>query len=59
LMPNAIAAHQMAEAIQARKPEVVITNHGKAAMFVATRFPRATHSVVRLAASQVLSRVKP
>ncbi len=58
LMPNAIAAHQMAEAIQARKPEVVITNHGKAAMFVATRFPRATHSVVRLASSQVLSRVK-
>ena len=59
MMPNAIAAHQMAEAIQARKPEVVITNHGKAAMFVATRFPRATHSVVRLASSQVLSRVKP
>jgi short-subunit dehydrogenase len=58
LMPNAIAAHQMVEAIQARKPEAVITNHGKAAMFLATRFPRTMHSVVRLASSQVLSRVR-
>lgn len=58
VMSNAIAAHQIAEAIQQRRPEAVITNHGKAAMFVATRFPRTIHSVVRLAASQVLSRVK-
>jgi len=58
VMSNAIAAHQIAEAVQHRRPEAVITNHGKAAMFVATRFPRATHSVVRLAASQFLTRVK-
>ncbi len=58
VMSNAIAAHQIAEAIQQRKPEAVITNHGKAAMFVATRFPRTIHSAIRLASSQVLSRVK-
>jgi hypothetical protein len=27
-------------------------------MFVATRFPRTVHSVVRLASAQVMSRVK-
>jgi short-subunit dehydrogenase len=58
VMPNSVAAHQIAEAIQARKPEAVITNHGKAAMFIATRFPRTMHSVVRFASSQVLSKVR-
>jgi short-subunit dehydrogenase len=58
VMSNERAAHEIARAVEARKPEAVITNHGKAAMFVATRFPRTLHSVVRLASSQVLSRVK-
>ncbi len=58
VMPNARAAHEIVNAIDARRPEVVITNHGKAAMFVATRFPRTMHSIVRLASSQVMSRVK-
>jgi short-subunit dehydrogenase len=58
VMPNDRAAHEMANAIEARRPEAVITSHGKAAMFVATRFPRSMHAVVRLASSQVLSRVK-
>jgi short-subunit dehydrogenase len=58
VMPNDRAAHEIARAVEARKPEAVITNHGKAAMFVATRFPRTIHSVVRLASSQVLQRVR-
>lgn len=59
VMPNDRAALEIADAVQDRRPEAVITNHGKAAMFVATRFPRTIHSVVRLASSQVMSRVKP
>ncbi len=58
VMPNTRAAHEIANAVDARRPEVVITSHGKAAMFVATRFPRTMHSIVRLASSQVMSRVK-
>jgi len=58
VMSNTRAAHEIANAIEARRPEAVITNHGKAAMFVATRFPRTTHSIVRLASSQVMRRVK-
>ena len=58
VMSNERAAHEIANAVQGRRPEVVVTNHGKAAMFVATRFPRTVHSIVRLASSQVLNRVK-
>jgi short-subunit dehydrogenase len=58
VMSTERAAHEIAGGVEARRPEVVITNHGKAAMFVATRFPRTVHSVVRLASSQLLSRVK-
>jgi len=58
IMPNDRAAHQIASAIQDRHAEAVITNHGKAAMFMATRFPRTVHGVVRLASSQIASRVK-
>ena len=58
VMSNERAAHEIVSAVQARRPEVVVTNHGKAATFVATRFPRTVHSIVRLASSQVLSRVK-
>ncbi|HEX4516958.1 MAG TPA: SDR family NAD(P)-dependent oxidoreductase [Polyangiaceae bacterium] len=58
IMSNERAAHEIATAVQGRRPEVVVTNHGKAAMFVATRFPRTVHSVVRLASAQVMSRVK-
>jgi short-subunit dehydrogenase len=58
VMPTAQAAREIASAIEARKSEVVITSHGKAAMFVATRFPRSTHSLVRLASSQLMRRVK-
>jgi len=58
VMPNDRAAHEIANAIEARKPEAVITSHGKAAMFVATRFPRTVHSAVRLASSQLLARVR-
>ncbi len=59
VMSNDRAAHEIASAIQRRAPEAVITSHGKAAMFVATRFPRTVHSIVRLASSQVMKRVKP
>lgn len=58
IMSNERAAHDIASAIQARKPEAIITGHGKAATFVAQRFPRTVHSLVRLASSQLLSRVK-
>jgi short-subunit dehydrogenase len=58
VMSNERAAHEIARAIEARRPEAIITNHGKAATFVAQRFPRAVHSIVRLASSQVMSRVK-
>jgi len=58
VMSNERAAHEMADAVQGRRPEVVVTNHGKAAMFVATRFPRTVHSVVRLASAQITARVK-
>ena len=39
VMSNERAAHEIASAIQARRPEVVITSHGKAATFVATALP--------------------
>ncbi len=58
IMSNERAALEIADAVQGRRPEVVVTNHGKAAMFVATRFPRTVHSVVRLASAQISSRVK-
>ena len=58
VMSNERAAHEIARAVEARRPEAVITNHGKAGVFVATRFPRTVHSIVRLASSQLLSRVK-
>jgi short-subunit dehydrogenase len=58
VMSNERAAHEIATAVQGRRPEAVITNHGKAAMFVATRFPRTVHSIVRLASAQVLKNVK-
>jgi short-subunit dehydrogenase len=58
VMSNTRAAHEIASAIQARRPEVIVTSHGKAATFVAQRFPRTVHSIVRLASSQVMTRVK-
>jgi short-subunit dehydrogenase len=58
VMSNERAALEIADAVQGRRPEVVVTNHGKAAMFVATRFPRTVHSVVRLASAQIANRVK-
>ena len=58
IMSNERAAHEIANAVQGRRPEVIVTTHGKAATFVATRFPRTVHSIVRLASSQVLGRVK-
>jgi short-subunit dehydrogenase len=58
IMSNERAALEIADAVQGRRPEVVVTNHGKAAMFVATRFPRTVHSVVRLASAQISNRVK-
>ena len=58
VMSNARAAHEIADAIQARRAEAIITSHGKVASFVAQRFPRTVHAVVRLASSQVMSRVK-
>jgi NAD(P)-dependent dehydrogenase (short-subunit alcohol dehydrogenase family) len=39
VMPVAKAARQMAEAIRRRQPEVVITGHGKAAVFIGRHFP--------------------
>ena len=58
VMSNERAAHDIASAIEARKPEAIITNHGKAATFVAQRFPRTVHSIVRLASAQVMKNVK-
>ncbi len=59
VMRNDRAAHEIANALHDRRAEAVITNHGKAAMFMATRFPRTVHSMVRLASSQVMNAVKP
>ncbi len=56
VMPREAAARRIADALEARKAEVVLTNHGKVAAFLSTRFPRTLQSLVRLGASQVMAR---
>jgi short-subunit dehydrogenase len=50
-----VAAKQMADAVEARRPEAVVTLHGKAAAFLAQRFPRSMQSVARLAAKRIVA----
>jgi len=43
------AARQIVSALYRRKPEAVITGHGKLAVFLGRHFPRTTRTVFRLA----------
>ena len=48
VMPAEKAARQIVRAIYKRKPEVVITRHGKAAVFLARHCPRLLRTALRL-----------
>lgn len=55
IMPAEKAARKIARAISRRKPELVVTGHGKLAVFVARHFPRLT----RWLASRAQARGQP
>ncbi len=48
VMPAEKAAPQIVRALYRRQPELVITRHGKAAVFMARHFPRTTRFAIRL-----------
>jgi len=48
VMPAAKAARQIVRALYRRRPEVIITRHGKIMIFLARHFPRLTRLVLRL-----------
>lgn len=58
VMRATVAAEQMANAIDARRPEFVVTLHGKTAAFLATRFPRSMQSIARFAATRIVQKRK-
>lgn len=58
VMPAKVAAKQMADAIDARRAELVVTLHGKTAAFLATRFPHSMHSAARFAAKKIVQKRK-
>ncbi len=49
MMPSAVAARKIADAIAMRAPEVVLTGHGKLGVFFARHAPRTTSRIMRLA----------
>lgn len=55
IMPAGKAARKMARAIARRKPELVLTGHGKLAVFLSRHFPRLT----RWLASRARARGQP
>jgi len=58
VMRAKVAAKQMADALEARRSEAVVTLHGKAAAFLAQRFPRSMQSVARFAAKKIVANRK-
>jgi short-subunit dehydrogenase len=48
------AARDIVRGIEARKPEVVVTNHGKVFTFLERHVPRLVHGAIRLAAPRIL-----
>ena len=49
VMPAEKAARQIVRALHRRKPEVLITRHAKAAVFLSRHFPRTTRFTLRMA----------
>lgn len=58
IMPTDKAARQMLEAVHRRRFEVVITRHGKLAVFLNRHFPRAFRFAVRAATKGRLKKVE-
>lgn len=48
------AARDIVRGIEARKPEIVVTNHGKVFTFLERHAPRFVHGVLRLAAPRIM-----
>lgn len=56
VMPAAAAARQAVDAIEARRREIVITAHGKAAAGLARHAPGLVHAVLRRAGRRIATR---
>jgi len=52
VMPAETAARQIVRALYRRRPEVVLTYHGKAGVFMARHFPRTLRMLFRLASKR-------
>ncbi len=57
VMPAAVAAKQIADAIESREPEVVLTRFGRAGTWVTRRFPNSLRRVTKLVAERILETV--
>lgn len=58
VMPAERAARQIVRAIHRRKPEFVVTGHGKATVWLGRHFPRTLRTVLRLATRGRLEKVE-
>lgn len=58
VMPVEKAARQIVRALYRRKPEVVITRHGKFAIFMNRHFPRTTRAIFRAATRGRMERIE-
>jgi short-subunit dehydrogenase len=58
VMPAEKAARQIVHAPYKRKPEVVLTKHGKTAVSLGRHFPRLTRTAIRLASRNRLHEIE-
>ena len=58
VMPAEKAARQIVHALYRRKPEVVLTKHGKVSVFLSRHFPRLTRTAIRLATRNRLYQIE-
>jgi len=58
IMPVEKAAKQIVRGLYRRKPELVITGHGKFAIFMSRHFPRTTRAIFRAATHGRMERIE-